>query len=231
MASKFRIWGSDGDQQDGHGQQNDVDSAAEDANTQNDADNSNSQQDDADTDNDGDNNDNDAEAELDRIRTENIKLKQQIDKHKTTKATETKETNKAQAEMAKIKERNDKLERFMETSYLENAILKDKKYSWHNIEDVRAFIDKSAIRLDLETGKVEGLDLQLKAIAKSKPYLLNTTTTTSTSNSDGAQGSGAGDQQQHGSGSHPFGTGTRTSVQDRQKIIDKYKIGKNLRAL
>lgn len=170
----------------------------------------------------------DLEAELDKERKDRIRMKRELDKRdaEKSKAAEQAELGDAEveAERDRYKQQYEQLKAVVETQMLDWAIAIDKKYDWHDAEAVRAFINKSDIRLDLDNGKIEGLDLELKRIAKEKPYLMKAAT-----NSQKQQ-----DQQQNppaagtpNSGSHPFGGSAQQRETDKQKIAAKYKIFKH----
>lgn len=54
--------------------------------------------------------------------------------------------------------------------------VKDKdgkpKYQWADVDTVFALLDRDKVEVDLDTGAVSGLDDQLDALAKTKPFLL-----------------------------------------------------------
>ena len=165
----------------------------------------------------------DYESKLDKEKAERIRLQTQLDQTqaqlKEKALGEQTEAQQTAAERDQLKEKYDKLKQFMETGYLDTAILKEKKYDWHDVEAVRAFIDKNNIRMDMDTGKIEGLDIELKRIAKEKPYLLvNKTDQPAPNTPPPAAGTPS-------SGSHPFGGSARQRETDRAKIAAKYKIG------
>jgi hypothetical protein len=211
LHGKLRVFGGEVDGDDAGGDAGQSDDKSGD---------SGSDQSDAGGDNSGDGGDSgedpikDLEAKLDAEKKLRIKLQRDLDKNQQEK---DKANQDVAAERDDIKGKYDKLKTFVETGYLDTAIMKDKKYDWHDVEAVRAFIDKNNIRLDIETGEVEGLDMELKRIAKEKPYLL-----VPKQNQEDQGGSGAGSGPP--SGSHPFGGSTRQRETDKQKIGSKYKI-------
>lgn len=179
----------------------------------------------------------DKDAELDRIKRENIRLKKQI-QSKDDKDKDEKDKDKR---LSKAEAKNARYEKLMRTSYIENAInkvsaVKNKDgnpiYEWHDIEDVRSAIDMDSISINMDTGEVEGLDVELKRIAKKKPHYLRQ------ADDGGDQGKGRGNQgggrrppPPGASGAHPFGGAARARVTDDQKLMEKYKIGSPLRSV
>jgi hypothetical protein len=236
----FHFWGGDGDRDDDDVDDDDDSSDSDDEDDSDESDDDDSDNDD-DDDDDGSNagrsttkkpgskdtqDDDDAEADADKLKAENIKLKRALDAEKDKNKVSTKGKTKLERDYNAMKTRASKLENFMQTTYIDAAIVKDVRYAWNNIEDVRLNIKDSAIRLDMETGEIEGLDLELKRIAKAKPYLLKKKATREDSDDD--QGDGNGRQGNPGnrrqSGAHPFGGRTKTDGKDRARIASKYKI-------
>ncbi|QHB37432.1 hypothetical protein SEA_AIKOY__25 [Mycobacterium phage Aikoy] len=125
-----------------------------------------------------------------------------------------------------LKARYDKLLKFVETSALDSSILRissaktkdgQSKYEWYDVEAVRAFIDMDAIKLDLDTGEVEGLDRQLAEIAKKRPYLL-------VQPKEAPQGGGSFTPPPGpATGSQPFGGSSRQRETDSKKLAKKFK--------
>lgn len=243
-ANKLRIWGGDGE---GDGDNGDAGDGGQDSDGQQDQDNQgqgdrggsgNSQQDaddksKRDAGKSGD--DTDPEARVDALKRENIRLRQQLDNKKEAEKTKEKDESDQQKEYNKVKSRNAQLERMMETNVIETAILKEKKYDWQDVEDVRRFIDMDALHIDYDKGTIQGLDLELKRLAKSKPYLL--TPKKQDDQDDGDQGDQSGNQggNQGGrrqSGGHPYGS-ARPGRKDLDKdaLKAKYKIGTPFRAM
>ena len=133
------------------------------------------------------------------------------------------EHERTEAERDDYKQKYEKLLKVVETSVIDTAIrtlsdVKDKagnpKYTWQDVEAVRAFLKKDDVKLDLDTGEVEGLEAQLAEIAKKRPYLLVP-----------AQDSGSGTAATSGpaTGGHPYG-GQARQPSDRQKLGAKYKL-------
>lgn len=135
------------------------------------------------------------------------------------------EHERTEAERDDFKEKYEKLLKIVETSVIDTAITnlslqKDKsgkpKYDWHDVEAVRTFLDKENIKLDLDTGVVDGLDTQLADIAKKRSYLL-----VSKQESDDEPSTPPGGPA---TGGHPTGGTTRTRETDRTKLGAKYKL-------
>jgi hypothetical protein len=131
-----------------------------------------------------------------------------------------------ESERDDYKAKYEKMLAYVEKDGLENAINKmsakktkdgNPTYQWEDVEAVRVFIDPNKIRLDLDSGNVEGLDAELKRIAKEKPYLLSKPA----DNTPPAPPLPAGTPN---SGSHPSGN-THQRETDREKLKQKYRIG------
>jgi hypothetical protein len=170
------------------------------------------------------------EKKFDSERKARLKLQRELDKRDQEAA---KANTDVEAERDDYKQKYEQLKQYVEKDGLETAIMKmssqkDKdgkaKYDWHDIEAVAAFIDKNNIRLDMDNGSVDGLDLELKRIAKDRPYLL---VPTKTPEDAGGNPGGASRSPQDGnppSGGHPFGSGGRQRETDKQKLGAKFKI-------
>lgn len=201
---KIRIWGGDGERED-NPDQNDQDVEQQDQDQSDDSDESDDQdsqeQPDEDDDDDADSD------ELTSAKKENIKLKKRIANLEKSKEDSDNDRNAAK-ERDKLKIKNDKLQNLLNTKFLEWNISQDKR-PWIDIEDVRKAIDLEAISIDIEAGTVEGLDLELKRIAKKKPHWIK-------------QAKEDGDSQGP-SGGHPNGS-TKQKELDERKIAEKYKI-------
>lgn len=164
----------------------------------------------------------DTEKKLDDEKKARIKLQRDIDKSNEEK---NKDHESVEAERDSLKEKYDKLLKFVETGYLDTAIMKDKKYEWHDVEGVRAFLNHDNIRMDLDTGAVDGLDMELKRIAKERPYLLVPKAEDEDPRNNGrGSGSGFTPRDQRGTGNHPYGGSTHQRETDSAKLGKKYKI-------
>ena len=86
-------------------------------------------------------------------------------------ATRSKEEN-LENQVQTLTEDNSKLTLVNTENLLELAILKNNKYEWENHSVAVKLIDRSGIKIDAKTGKVDGVDDALKALAKENPYLL-----------------------------------------------------------
>lgn len=137
------------------------------------------------------------------------------------------EHERTAAERDDFKDKYEKLLKFVETSVIDSAIMtlsstKDKngqpKYNWQDVEAVRAFIDKGAIKLDLDNYSVDGLDTQLSHIAKNRPYLLVP------QQNDSGKGGDQGPPPGPATGAHPLGGSNRQRETDRTKLGSKYKL-------
>lgn len=139
------------------------------------------------------------------------------------------------AERDEYKEKYDKLLKVVETTHIDTAInnmsnKRDKngqpKYEWHDATAVRAFIDKEAIEVDLDTGEISGLDTQLANIAKDRSYLLISKEEREGGEQGGGQRQSGGyrSRDQRGTGNHPFGGQPRQRTTDRAALGAKYRL-------
>lgn len=136
------------------------------------------------------------------------------------------EHEKTEAERDDYKEKYEKLLKFVETTAIDTAInelssKKDKngnpKYDWNDVKAVRPFLDKEAIKLDLDNLEIEGLEPQLQDIAKRMPFLLVPKETR-----DGGSGDFSPSDTRN-TGNHPFGATPRARETDKGKLANKYK--------
>lgn len=119
-------------------------------------------------------------AELSRENAKHRRLKNAERKEKEQLAARLAEMEKAgktkeeqeQIEIKTLRSENSKLTKYLEKNTLRSAILGNEKYKWYNIDDAIRDLDLDDLDIDLESGEVDGLDSQLKALAKKKPYLL-----------------------------------------------------------
>lgn len=215
LSDMFTVFGGDGERQevpkddDGDEQK---DNSQQPPDTGSD-DGQNSGQDDNQDDGDsGDESSNDdSEAELDRLKRANIALKGKVTKLETAQS-KAKGDRDAAIERDELKSENEKLKSVVNTKFLEWAIQTNAKYDWVDTEDVVKALDREAINVDLETGEIDGLDLELKRIAKKKPHWLK---------KDEDQ-----DQQQAPprSGGHPFGGTVKQDEAEKKRLGEKFKI-------
>ena len=177
----------------------------------------------------------DAEAkvkEADTARKDADKKLKDLEKQLKDKELEGKdESVRTAAERDEYKEKYDKLVKIVETSFIDQTIMnisgvKDKngnpKYDWHNATSLRAMIDKEKLDLDIDTGEVKGLESQLADIAKNHAYLM-----VSKDERDGSGGNGGGGYSppdNRGTGNHPYGAQPRPRETDRNKLGSKYKL-------
>lgn len=157
------------------------------------------------------------EAQIQRERAEaaEAKIREAEDKDKTELEIAKRDLAELQVKYAKLPEQMDNLR-------IENAFLKLKGYNWHDPDDA---IDK--IRKDvaiMEDGTVDGLEDAVKALAKSKPYLLKK----KDGEEEGDGKSGATRRPPRGpSGatlSGPKSPRGDTKAQRAQELAQKYKI-------
>lgn len=194
----------DGDEQKDNGQQS-TDTDQDDSQDSDEADSQDSGDDDSDSGN------ADLEAELDRLKRERIALKGQVTKLQTAQ-NKAKGDRDAAIERDELKSENAKLKGVIDTKLLEWAIDTNSKFKWVDSEDVVKAIDRDAINIDLDNGDIDGLDLELKRIAKKKPHWLQ---------KDEEQ-----EEQQAPprSGSHPFGGNIKQDEAEARRLGEKFKI-------
>lgn len=210
----FRIWGGDGERenQPGDGDSDEPDEDTQDKDKSGDTDDAG----DADVDEPGDEGDYNPdeaslEERLDAERRKNIALKGRI-----TKLQQAKQKADGDKDVAKerdeLRTERDKLRTVLDTSFLEWKISSNTKYNFIDAEDVVKALDREAVSIDLETGEVEGLDLELKRIAKRKPHWLKKDEVDD-------------DQEQRGpSGGHPGGGKVTSDEAETRRIGEKFKI-------
>lgn len=170
------------------------------------------------------------EAERDDLKKKHgdeAKRAKDFEKKLTDKEREGMEdAQRTEAERDDYKAKYEALAKLMETSYLDTAIAKlsnakqkdgSPKYDWNDADAVRAFLDMDAIKLDIDTGEVDGLKEQLAAIAKDKPWMLVPVQ---------SEGDGSGPYSppdQRSTGNHPNGGSARQRTTDDKKLASKYK--------
>jgi hypothetical protein len=162
------------------------------------------------------------EKKADDEKKARIKLERERDKELESKNAEN---ENVEAERDDYKQKYEKLLKYVENDALVGAIARNSKFDFHDPKAVLNFIDKNNIRLDLDKGDIDGLDLEIKRIAKDNPWMLKPT----------APPAGDGDKQdqqdnQNGggsappSGNHPFGGTSWQRETDKTKLGSKYNI-------
>lgn len=149
-------------------------------------------------------------------------LRAELDELKNGKKGDLEAT---QDRMAKAEDRTVKLEAVLAKNLLETAILKDPKYTFHDVDVIVATMDREGIDIDLELGTVEGLREVLDTIATDKPFLVKSTNTkrkVPVKKDDESDG-----EEKNGSSGGNVGGGTGTDVPknlQRDALEKKYKI-------
>jgi hypothetical protein len=222
----IRLWGGDGD--DDKQQQPDQPEVKVEVKTGGEPDNDSGDAGKPDGD-DGKSDSDEFEKKFDQERKARLKLQRELDKRDQEAAKVNTDT---EAELNDYKQKYEQLKAYVEKDGIDTAIMKESnkkdkdghpKYEWHDVEAVRAFINKDNIRLDLEAGTVDGLDLELKRIAKERSYLL--VPSKQPDNNDGNPADKSPANGGPASGGHPFGAGGgRQRETDSKKIGAKYKI-------
>ena len=136
-------------------------------------------------------------------------------------ATRSKEENQAK-EIEKLTEENKNLTLVNTENLIELAILKNAKYQWVNHDNVTKLIDRSEIKIDAKTGKVEGVEDALKKLAKENPHLLKTNGSNDDGNQNGGFGSGT---TQQSSGITPSGAGGDSSTKANKRAAMTARFG------
>lgn len=145
-------------------------------------------------------------------------LQAELDKIKNSGKSDEEQRN---AEIQALTESNTKLQAQLEKSIVRAAIANNSELKWHDLDEVFAKLDIEDLEIDLDSGDVDGLEAQLKSIAKKKPYLLK-----ESSSSDEDNGRG---RQPGSTGHNPRGTGARntgvrgTKATQRDELMKKYK--------
>lgn len=99
-----------------------------------------------------------------QVEESNLKLKGFTDKDKD-------ELTKSSESVTELTTRAEKAESKAAELALQNAFLSDNSFKWRNPKSALRLADLSKIEID-EDGDVVGLDVALKALARSDPYLL-----------------------------------------------------------
>lgn len=163
----------------------------------------------------------DVQAQLDEERAARIQLQRERDeaaeRMAEAAAEYADESDRVAAERDSYKEKYEKLKELMSSSYIDNAILRQTKFDFHDVEAVRAFLDQSKIRLDLDTGKIDGMEEQLRKIAKERPYLVKQP-------EDQSPATNFTPPPGPGTGNHPYGGTVSQKETDRKKLGSKYRI-------
>jgi hypothetical protein len=134
------------------------------------------------------------------------------------------ELEKLQADLAEEKRIREEAQASLNTSRLENAVLKDPQFSWNDPEDVVEMALKALRKGDLEIneeGEVEDVGAWLKALAKRKPHFLKPATTKR------KKGAEEGDDDDSGTTGGAVGSGRKKGT----KKLDDDAIRRRLPAL
>lgn len=121
-------------------------------------------------------------------------------------------------ELKTLRYENEKMKAQLNKSIVRTAI-SSGKYNWHDLDEVYQKLDLEDIEIDYETGDVDGLEEQLKYIAKKKPYLLK----------DASGDDGSSSRGQSGSTGHNPPSGGRSKSRQtseaaqRDYLTNKYK--------
>lgn len=157
-------------------------------------------------------------------------LQTQIDEAARSKNTELKN---AQDDLKAANERIAKMEATLHGNLLRTAILENQKLVWHDIATVIPALDMDEIKINVETGEIDGLSEELKRVAKEKPFLVKSKQSEKTGG--GNSGGGGGGNNNSGgsgftgsSGYNPNNSGTdrqsQETLAERQRLEKKYKV-------
>lgn len=144
------------------------------------------------------------------------------------KRRENSELQNASGDLEKATTKLQKLEGVLQKALLENAIRNEEAFTWHDISDVVAAIDKGTIQIDLEAGTIEGLAPELKRIAGEKPHYVKSKKSGKRSAPNDENGTGGVNGS---SGVNPGGTGSPSNADAarRAALEEKYPVLRNVR--
>lgn len=99
-------------------------------------------------------------------------LKRIQDEAKAAENAKKPETDRLQSTVAEQAATIEALEKRVSASVLRSAIMEHDKFTWHDIGSVLHEINFEDLDIDTEAGAVDGLEDELKRIAKAKPFLV-----------------------------------------------------------
>lgn len=109
------------------------------------------------------------------------------------KKGEGSEKEQWESEKTSLEQKYEELLTNTSNTVLRNAVKDpDNKYSWYDVPVVMGLVNRDAIEIDLEEGVVDGLEAELKRIAKEKPYLVKKAPAGGGSSNNGSNGNGSG---------------------------------------
>lgn len=118
----------------------------------------------------------DPNAEAKARRLENKRLQKELDDAKAAlEEKDRKEKSDLENAQRDLQDREDKLSRrdqVLQKNLLETAILKNDNWTWNDLDLVIASLSMDEITVDLDTGKVEGIEDELKRVAKEREFLV-----------------------------------------------------------
>jgi len=142
------------------------------------------------------------------------RIQRELDALKNGKGTEKEQW---EAEKKSFEQKYEDLLTNTSNTVLRNAVKDpETKYSWYDVPVVMGLINRDAIEIDLEEGVVDGLEAELKRIAKEKPYLVK-------KGSTGGGNSGSGNNSSGGAGaagstgSNPSGRNSSNDARAAQR--------------
>lgn len=130
-------------------------------------------------------------------------------------ATRSKEEN-LENENTTLREDNEALIKVNEQNLLKLAIYENTKYQWIDINDVTLLLDRTGIKINAKTGKVEGAEDALKSLAKAKPHLLKPS---EDNQGNSGNGNGAPPSGPAVSGGTPGGNRDASAAANKRKAL------------
>lgn len=128
---------------------------------------------------------------------------------------------KLKADLQEALDRADKLTAAGTRNVLRTAIMEHDKFRWHDVGDVMKELNMDDLDVNVEDHEVEGLESQLKDLAKRKPYLLKK------SSEEEEEGSVVTKTPRTPSGTNPGRRKPAPKKEDREALLNKYSVLKN----
>jgi hypothetical protein len=156
--------------------------------------------------------------EKNKNKKEAERIQGELDALKNGKGTEQEQW---EAEKRSFEQKYEELLTNTSNTVLRNAVRDpDNKYSWYDVPVVMSLVNRDVIEIDLEEGVVDGLEAELKRIAKEKPYLVKKAPAGGGNSNNGNNGNGSvsGSAGSAGStGSNPSGRNSSNDAKAAQR--------------
>lgn len=159
---------------------------------------------------------NEAKANLSAFQKE--KEEREAAEEEARRATASKEENLTK-DVDRLSKENESLTLVNNRNLVELAILRNNKYQWHDPNLIAPLIDRSVIKLDATTGKVDGIEDELKRIAKDHPFLLK-----GKDKNEDNNGGGSSLNAGRPSGGVPTGGGDGSKATKRQQLEKRFPV-------